>query len=121
MKHEKLTFDELPSEVSRLAELVTQLHKLVAARLSIESNSTDDFLNADQAASFLHISIRTLYNKVYKGEVPYSKPGSRLLFERSRLNEYMHSRDGISSEEQQKVLREQTDEMLCQSFKRRLR
>ena len=43
----------------------------------------DEFLNADQAAQFLGISKRTLYNR--RAELPCPKTGKKLIFRKSEL------------------------------------
>jgi len=39
-----------------------------------------EFIGVAEVAKLLHIATTTLYNKVHRGEIPYYKPGGKLLF-----------------------------------------
>lgn len=67
---------------------------------SKKSNLDEDFLSAEQAASFLKIKLNTIYSKVEKGELPYSRSGKRkLLFSKKELEKYIANRKVKSNEE----------------------
>ena len=60
----------------------------------------EDFLSAEQAASFLKIKLNTIYSKVEKGELPYSRSGKRkLLFSKKELERYIANRKVKSNDE----------------------
>lgn len=44
-----------------------------------------DFLNVSEAASFLRVSISTLYGWVHQRRIPFRKHGSKLVFSRTDL------------------------------------
>ena len=51
--------------------------------------SPERFLTIREAADFLSLNYRTLYNKVNKGELPVMKRGQRLYFSLTELTEYL--------------------------------
>lgn len=58
-----------------------------------------DFLNAEEAAEFLQLSIHTLYGKTSKREIPHTKRGKKLLFKRSELEQWI-DQGRISTQEE---------------------
>ena len=46
-------------------------------------------LNVQEAASYLHISISTLYRWVHQKKIEYVKIGSRVLFSQENLEEFI--------------------------------
>jgi excisionase family DNA binding protein len=67
---------------------------------SKESNIDEDYLSAEQAASFLKIKLNTVYSKAEKGDLPYSRSGKRkLLFSKKELEAYVSKRKVKSHDE----------------------
>ncbi|OFY97858.1 MAG: hypothetical protein A3K10_09860 [Bacteroidetes bacterium RIFCSPLOWO2_12_FULL_31_6] len=61
---------------------------------------TEENLSSLQASRFLKIKLSTLYSKVAKGELSYSRSGGRkLLFSRKMLEEYVLKRKVKSMDE----------------------
>ena len=52
------------------------------------------FLSVEEAAEFLRLKPSTLYSWVSNDKIPYSKVGSRILFEREALVEFVKMREG---------------------------
>ena len=50
-----------------------------------DSTGSPEVLTADEAAGFLRIERKTLYEAVNRGEVPHRRIGRRLLFGRRAL------------------------------------
>ena len=72
---------------------------LLKDKASKELNITEDFLSAPEAADFLKLKLRTIYNKAEKGELPYARSGKRkLLFSRKDLVAHVARRKVMSSE-----------------------
>lgn len=60
----------------------------------------EDYLSAEQAATFLKIQLNTIYSKVEKGELPHYRSGKRkLIFSKRELEQYILRRRGISAED----------------------
>ena len=81
-----------PKTLDRLAQA------LVARMLPLMPHSNDDLrppkipqrmLNTGQAAHFLGMSERALYNRVARREVPFSKFGRSLKFDLIELSRYI--------------------------------
>src|SRR5438128_44762 len=60
------------------------------------ASAQGQFLSVKEAAEFLRLKPSTLYSWVSKNknEIPYSKVGSRILFEREALVEFVKTREG---------------------------
>ena len=82
---------------SSVKEAMEQISKNKSSK---EPNMDEDFLSAEQAASFLKIKLNTIYSKVEKGELPYSRSGKRkLLFSKKELERYIANRKVKSNDE----------------------
>jgi excisionase family DNA binding protein len=82
---------------SAAREAVEQVLKMKSDEHSLMDQ---DFLSADQAAKFLKIKLNTIYSKVEKGELPYSRSGKRkLLFSKKDLEQYVANRKVKSYDE----------------------
>ena len=63
---------------------------------------TKRVLNSDEAAEFLGIKKRTLWNLTCSGILPYSNPnGKRLFFDRIKLEEWMLQNESPGSQQRQ--------------------
>jgi len=85
---EILTFDQLPKAVSELLEKVSKIEDI----LSHENSSTQDTENPisiQQASALINLSISTIYGKVCRREIPVSKQGKRLYFNKMELLEWI--------------------------------
>ncbi|PAW94637.1 hypothetical protein CKK33_14505 [Mucilaginibacter sp. MD40] len=85
---EPFEFNELPKVVRMLFEKVESIEQIVL-KLKPEPAVKDDLLNLEEAAAFLKISEASLYTKVSRKEIPFSKPGKRLYFSRTELQEWI--------------------------------
>ncbi|HVW94343.1 MAG TPA: helix-turn-helix domain-containing protein [Mucilaginibacter sp.] len=98
---EPFNFNELPEVVRLLFEKVEQI-ALSLERLEPKDDKESDLLNIEEAAEFLKVSVAALYTKVSRKEIPFSKPGKRLYFNKSDLKEWIRlgSRKTITDIEQ---------------------
>jgi excisionase family DNA binding protein len=85
---EPFNFNELPEVVRLLFEKIESIERIVLALKPEESR--EDLLNVAEAAAFLKISEASLYTKVSRKEIPFSKPGKRLYFNKSELQEWIN-------------------------------
>jgi len=85
---EPFNFNELPEVVRQLFEKVERI-ELLLARLEPKEADENELLNIEEAAAFLKVSVAALYTKVSRQEIPYSKPGKRLYFNRIDLKEWV--------------------------------
>jgi excisionase family DNA binding protein len=50
--------------------------------------------NIKEVCEYLGISRNTAYNLVYRNEIPYFKIGAKILFSKSRLDEWIQEKSG---------------------------
>lgn len=75
-------------------EFVNELAERIAERLSLtSSNASDGFLDVDGAAAFLACPRSRIYALVSARRIPHHRDGSRLLFDRAELRDFV-SRGG---------------------------
>jgi excisionase family DNA binding protein len=72
-------------------ELVEQAAARAAELLGEHVTEPDGFLDVKGAAEFLVCPKSRIYALVSAGRIPYHKDGSRLLFDRSELQEYVRN------------------------------
>ena len=85
---ETLTFDQLPKAISELLEKVSKIEHL----LSIEDKTSEKneiLFSIKQASQFLNLPVSTIYGKVCRREIPVSKKGKRLIFQKNELLEWV--------------------------------
>ncbi|MDR3669136.1 MAG: helix-turn-helix domain-containing protein [Ignavibacteriaceae bacterium] len=66
----------------------TQLNRLETLLVDIRSKESE-FLNIEEASSFLRLKRSTLYSLVFKRNIPFYKRTKRLLFKKSELIEWV--------------------------------
>lgn len=75
---------ELKAELSALKEVTAELVAAVRAE-----RIANQMMTMDEAAAYLHISRRTMQQKVSDGEINFGrKNGKSWLFEASKIKEY---------------------------------
>ena len=100
-----------PFEVinARLSNIEDLLLDIKLGPLPAKSTDQDEqFLNIQQAAELLHLSVPTMYSKVHRNELPYMKRGKRLYFNKSELQAYIKEGRKLTNEE----LKEQAHEYI---------
>lgn len=88
---ENLTFDQLPKAVTILTNEISDLKRLLLEKVEPQpTEQLEQFLNIQEAAKLLHLTVPTIYSKHSKGELPnVCKRGKRLYFSRQSLIEYI--------------------------------
>lgn len=77
---------------NRLGNIENILHEQIKApKEVILSEPKDELLTIQEAAKFLNLSKFTIYSKVHKREIPFSKMnnGKRLYFSKMELMDYI--------------------------------
>jgi excisionase family DNA binding protein len=89
MKEAVLTFDQLPTAVSQLFQKMEAIELMLSKLSSAPTGNKNetDLLTIKEASQLLGLSIPTIYSKVSKRELPFSKPAGakRLYFSRMEL------------------------------------
>jgi excisionase family DNA binding protein len=86
---EKLTFEKLPELMGQVLEKLQTLENILNEKHLVKN--TEELLSIQEASAFLNLSVPTLYSKVSKREIPVSKPGNRLYFNKSELTDWIKS------------------------------
>jgi len=87
---ENLTFESLPKAVTMLTNEISELKRLLLEkREQQQTEQPEQFLNIQEAAQFLNLTVPTIYSKVSKRELPCMKRGKRLYFSSTELMEYI--------------------------------
>jgi len=53
---------------------------------------TDELLEMKEAASYLHMTVGSLYHKTCRNEIPHYKPGKRILFKKAELELWLETK-----------------------------
>jgi excisionase family DNA binding protein len=70
-------------------ELLEQIAERAAQLVAERATNSDGFLDVDGAASFLACPKSRIYALVSAKRIPHYRDGSRLLFDRSELREFV--------------------------------
>lgn len=109
---EPFGFDKLPEVVRQLFEKVERIETMLQ-NLQFEEKGDSQLLNVTEAADYLKISTGALYTKVSRKEIPVSKPGKRLYFNKNELKEWIQqgrkkTLEEISRENKQRYFKVKT-------------
>lgn len=106
MNQEEVTVIELLPKIYHHINLVVRsaakeaMEQLLNGKSLKVPSMDEDFLSAEQAASFLKIKKNTIYSKAEKGDLPFYRSGKRkLLFSKKELEDYVSKRKVKSNDE----------------------
>ncbi|WDF78947.1 helix-turn-helix domain-containing protein [Mucilaginibacter sp. KACC 22773] len=89
---EILTFDQLPKAVGELLEKVSKIEDILSHNHPNDADTdADSLFSIKQASIFLNLSISTIYGKVCRREIPVSKQGKKLYFNKTELLDWIKS------------------------------
>lgn len=88
VRNSNLSLEKLPQAVELLISKVDNLQSLIEKQ---PTKQADEFLTIEETASFLSLSLPTIYSKVSRRELPHMKKGKRLYFSKKELSEYLKS------------------------------
>jgi excisionase family DNA binding protein len=84
------SIEELPTAFN---ELNNRLARIEKALTSADNAEQDQVLTVKQAAELLNLRPATIYTKVNKGEVPYSRNAGKLRFSRNEIIRWATGKD----------------------------
>jgi excisionase family DNA binding protein len=87
---EPFNFNDLPEVVRLLFEKVERIEDLLFS-LQLNKEEPHDWLNIEEAAAFLKVTVASLYTKVSRKEIPVSKPGKKLYFNKTELRQWLEN------------------------------
>lgn len=85
---EPFNFEKLPEVIRILFEKVEHIEELLQD-LQPQAPNENELLTIQEAAIFLKVTVPALYTKVSRHEIPVSKPGKRLYFNKSDLKKWI--------------------------------
>ncbi|MET3113470.1 excisionase family DNA binding protein [Pedobacter sp. CG_S7] len=87
---EPFNFEKLPEVIRILFEKVEHIEELLKD-LQPQAPKENELLTVQEAAIFLKVTVPALYTKVSRQEIPVSKPGKRLYFNKSDLKKWVQA------------------------------
>lgn len=84
-----LTFDQLPQAVVQLYNKLENIEKLLLQKSDTAQPEKDELLTVKEAASFLSLSVPTIYGLISQKALPVMKPGKRCYFSKKDLTDYL--------------------------------
>ncbi|WPX22509.1 helix-turn-helix domain-containing protein [Mucilaginibacter sp. 5C4] len=85
---DSFNFNELPEVIRLLFEKVEKIEFMII-NLQPKEIDENELMDITEAAQFLKVTVASLYTKVSRKEIPVSKPGKRLYFNRSELQNWI--------------------------------
>jgi excisionase family DNA binding protein len=85
---EEFGFDKLPEVIQQLFEKVERIETMLSETL-LQKTSDDKFLVVQDAAEYLNITVAALYSMASRRQIPVNKPGKRLYFSKTDLDEWI--------------------------------
>lgn len=76
-------------EVRKLFRTELEAYFAPTGQKKIENSESDEFFETEGAAEFLGYAVPTIYLKVRRRELPFSKRGKRLYFSKKELIEWI--------------------------------
>jgi excisionase family DNA binding protein len=87
---EEFGFDRLPEVIRQLFEKVELLEEMIL-KLQSEQQHDAQLLTINQAAEYLNVTVAALYSMTSRRLVPFNKPGKRVYFLKSDLDQWIKS------------------------------
>jgi excisionase family DNA binding protein len=76
-----------------VSDLVDEVKRSMSAPPQCDA-TPGQFFTVEEAAEFLRVKTSTIYSWVSQGKIPHSKVGSRVLFEKNALLEFVKKDNG---------------------------
>ena len=100
MDKKPLSFDSIPKAIQDLIIKVNNLELLIKLLTPQQPSTAEDkLLTVKECAKFLNLKASTIYSKINRGELPYSKVGKRLYFSKAELTTYIKSGKVLSNDD----------------------
>ncbi|GAB4020251.1 hypothetical protein GCM10028808_60770 [Spirosoma migulaei] len=86
-----ITFDQLPAYVYQLGCKVDDLTALLRSQSEQSQPAPDRWFSIEELSDYLpgHPAVTTLYGKVQRREIPFSRNGKRLAFRQSEIDAWL--------------------------------
>jgi excisionase family DNA binding protein len=85
-----ISFNEVPMILAQVFEKIVKLEMFLTEGFQAKNASTENkFMNVDETAHFLGLAKPTIYDLVFKKELPNYKNGKRLYFLEKDLSDWI--------------------------------
>ena len=93
MESNPITFDQLPAFVVDLGRKVDDLTALLRSQNERTQSIPDRWFCVEELSEYLpdHPAVTTIYGKVQRHEIPFSRKGKRLVFRQSEIDKWLQS------------------------------
>lgn len=81
---EELSFDKLPKAVAKLRNEVSEIKRILIQQQE-ETPEKDQLFSVKEAATFLEVSVPTIYGYVQRKQIPVMKKHKKLYFSKLEL------------------------------------
>ncbi len=88
-KNMEFTFEQLPQAVNQLYCKLESIEKLLIDKAYISAPEPEMLLTVKDAATFLSLSVPTIYGLISKKELPVMKRSKRCYFSKLELMNYL--------------------------------
>ena len=94
MEKHPITFDSLPAYVYELGRKFDDLTDLLRSQNERSQPAADRWFSIEELSEYLpgHPAITTLYGKVQRREIPFSRDGKRLVFRQSEIDLWLQGK-----------------------------
>ena len=77
----------------------TEVRKMIREEVSASINNTNlssnkkspEYLTIEEVAKYINMAVSSVYGFVHTKRIPYIKKGKRLIFEKSKIDEWLQS------------------------------
>jgi len=93
-----ITFENMPSVLSDMSERLARMENMLSV-VTIPPKPQSDLLNIQEAAELLSLSVPTLYSKISRRELPFSKAGKRVYFSKNEILAFVKEGRRLTTDE----------------------
>lgn len=86
------SFEQMPNVVADINSRLVRIEEMLSSQYN-QRKEPSDVLNITEASELLNLTVPTIYSKVSRRELPYSKGkfgGKKLYFSRKELTEFIN-------------------------------
>ncbi len=94
---DNITFDTMPKALAEMYRRLERIEDLLLERSMPEQEP--DILNIQQASKLLNLTVPTIYSKVSRRELPFSKRGKKLYFLKTELLAFVKEGRHLTTDE----------------------
>lgn len=84
-------FEDLPDILGTLSLRIENIERILKNNANEDKEIDDNLLTIQDASKLLKLSVATIYSKVCRNELPVSKKGKRLYFQKTELLDWIKS------------------------------